>query len=138
LDINLGCPVYKVTKTGAGSAWLKHPEELYTYMRAFVMASHKPVSAKIRLGWDEKSINFKEVAIPFGEAGISLLTIHARTSKQHVYGRSQLRSLKDFGKSLSIPFASRATSSPPKSDGSDEKTGFFGHGGPGRLRQSAS
>jgi len=41
LDINLGCPVYKVTKTGAGSAWLKHPQELYAYMRTIVATSHK-------------------------------------------------------------------------------------------------
>jgi tRNA-dihydrouridine synthase B len=103
LDVNLGCPVYKVTKTGAGSAWLKHPEELYTYMRALVMASHKPVSAKIRLGWDEKSINFKEVASLLEKAGISLLTIHARTSKQQYTGEANYSLLKDFGKSLSIP-----------------------------------
>lgn len=103
LDINLGCPVYKVTKTGAGSAWLKHPQELYEYMRAVVMASHKPVSAKIRLGWDEKSVNFPEIASLLEKAGISLLTIHARTSKQMYMGEANYEPLKDFGKTLAIP-----------------------------------
>lgn len=103
LDINLGCPVYKVTKTGAGSAWLKHPQELYAYMRSVVAASHKPVSAKIRLGWDEKSINFAEVSDLLVKAGISFLTIHARTSKQMYMGEANFAPLKDFGKNLPIP-----------------------------------
>jgi nifR3 family TIM-barrel protein len=103
LDINLGCPVYKVTKTGAGSAWLKHPQELYSYMRTIVTTSHKPVSAKIRLGWDDKSINFAEVSDLLVKAGISFLTIHARTSKQMYMGEANYEPLKDFGRSLSIP-----------------------------------
>jgi tRNA-dihydrouridine synthase B len=103
LDINLGCPVYKVTKTGAGSAWLKHPQELYDYMRAVVIASHKPVSAKIRLGWDERSINFEEVADLLEKAGIAFLTIHARTSKQMYTGFADYAPLKGFGEKLSIP-----------------------------------
>jgi len=103
LDINLGCPVYKVTKTGAGSAWLKHPQELYSYMRTIVSASHKPVSAKIRLGWDEKSVNFVEVSDLLVKAGISFLTIHARTSKQMYMGEANYEPLKDFGKKLPIP-----------------------------------
>jgi tRNA-dihydrouridine synthase B len=103
LDINLGCPVYKVTKTGAGSAWLKHPQELYAYMRSVVAASHKPVSAKIRLGWDEKSINFAEVSDLLVKAGISFLTIHARMSKQMYMGEANYAPLKDFGKNLPIP-----------------------------------
>ena len=103
LDINLGCPVYKVTKTGAGSAWLKHPQELYAYMRTIVATSHKPVSAKIRLGWDDKSINFVEVADLLQEAGISLLTVHARTSKQMYMGEANYEPLTDFGEKIKIP-----------------------------------
>ena len=61
LDINIGCPVYKVTRTGAGSAWLKRPDELFEYLKAVVQASHKPVTVKIRLGWDQNSINVHEI-----------------------------------------------------------------------------
>ncbi|MCH4211107.1 MAG: tRNA-dihydrouridine synthase family protein, partial [Bacilli bacterium] len=76
LDVNLGCPVYKVTKTGAGSAMLKDPNTLYTYMREVVSSSHKPVSAKIRLGWDSQSINVREVASLLEKTGVSLISIH--------------------------------------------------------------
>jgi tRNA-dihydrouridine synthase B len=103
LDLNLGCPVYKVTKTGAGSAWLRNPTGLYEYAKAVVAASHKPVSAKIRLGWDSSSINFKEVANLLSDAGIQLLTIHARTSKQGYTGTADYEILRNFGKSLKIP-----------------------------------
>jgi hypothetical protein len=140
LDVNLGCPVYKVTKTGAGSAWLKHPEELYTYMRSIVVASHKPVSAKIRLGWDEKSINFKEVASLLEKAGISLLTIHARTSKQQYTGEADYSLLKGFWEEpFDPPLRLGRHLHPRESDGSDERDfGFVRHGRSRRVGQSAS
>jgi tRNA-dihydrouridine synthase B len=105
LDINLGCPVYKVVKTGAGSAWLKHPEELYDYMSAVVKASHKPVSAKIRLGWDERSINVFEISKLLESAGVSLLTVHARTSRQMYAGKANYEALRGLKKTLTIPLA---------------------------------
>lgn len=105
LDLNLGCPVYKVTKTGAGSAWLKNPAGLYEYAKAVVEASHKPVTAKIRLGWDSTSINFQETSRALVSAGVSLLTIHARTTKQGYAGTADYDLLRDFGKSLPVPLA---------------------------------
>jgi tRNA-dihydrouridine synthase B len=105
LDLNLGCPVYKVTKTGAGSAWLRNPTGLYEYTKAVVAASHKPVSAKIRLGWDSSSINFREIASVLVGAGVSLLTIHARTTKQGYTGTADYEILRNYGKSLPIPLA---------------------------------
>jgi nifR3 family TIM-barrel protein len=103
LDVNLGCPVYKVTKTGAGSAWLKRPEELYAYMRKIVSVSHKPVSAKIRLGWDENSLNVWEVAPALVEAGVSMITVHARSAKQGYTGAANYSFIKDLGSSLKVP-----------------------------------
>lgn len=103
LDINLGCPVHKVTKTGAGSAWLKEPEKLYDYMREVVKASHHPVSAKIRLGWDSSSINVREISSLLDKAGISLLTVHARTAVQGYSGFPDWEVIRDLGDSLSIP-----------------------------------
>lgn len=103
LDINLGCPVYKVTKTGSGSAWLKRPQELYDYMRAVVEASHKPVTAKIRLGWDENSINVYEVASLLEKAGISALAVHARTSKQGYMGAPDFEKIANLKDTMSIP-----------------------------------
>ncbi len=103
LDINLGCPVHKVTKTGAGSAWLKEPEKLYDYMREIVRTSHHPVSAKIRLGWDSSSINVREISSVLEKAGVSLLTVHARTAVQGYSGSPNWEAISNLGDSLSIP-----------------------------------
>lgn len=103
LDINLGCPVHKVVKTGAGSAWLKDPEALYSYMKAIVERSHRPVSAKIRLGWDEAHKNVWEVAKLLEQAGVSLLSVHARTSVQGYSGTPDWECIRGLGKALSIP-----------------------------------
>jgi len=103
LDLNLGCPVYKVIKTGAGSAWLKRPEELYDYVKAVVEASHKPVTAKIRLGWDEESINFEEICQLLEKAGVRAITIHSRTTKQGYTGHARPELLLGLGDRLSVP-----------------------------------
>ena len=103
LDINLGCPVHKVTKTGAGSAWLKEPEKLYDYMREIVRTSHHPVSAKIRIGWDSSSINVREISSVLEKAGVSLLTVHARTAVQGYSGSPNWEAISNLGDSLSIP-----------------------------------
>jgi nifR3 family TIM-barrel protein len=103
LDLNMGCPVYKVTKTGAGSAWLKRPEEMYAYARLIVQNSHKPVTAKIRLGWDENSINVDETTKLLEQAGIQAITVHCRTTKQGYAGLADYAQIRDLGKRLSVP-----------------------------------
>ncbi len=103
LDINLGCPVTKVVKTGAGSAWLKHPQALYEYMSGVVKASQKPVTAKIRLGWDEGSINVFEVASLLEKAGVQALTVHCRTRSQGYSGQADYRAIAGLKERLSIP-----------------------------------
>lgn len=104
LDINLGCPVFKVTKTGAGSAWLKDPVALEEYMKEICRVSTKPVSAKIRLGWDENSINVYEVAEALERAGVSFLTIHCRTKAQGYTGEADYHAISDMKKHIKIPF----------------------------------
>lgn len=103
LDLNFGCPVHKVTKTGAGSAFLKDTNRLYGYARAIVAASHKPVTAKIRLGYDLEHVNFRENAVALASAGVSLVTIHSRTTSELYAGTAHHEWLKDFGKELSVP-----------------------------------
>lgn len=103
LDLNFGCPVHKVTKTGAGSAFLKDTNRLYDYARAIVVASHKPVTAKIRLGYDLEHVNFRENAVALVSAGVSLVTIHSRTTSELYAGTAHHEWLKDFGKELSVP-----------------------------------
>ena len=103
LDINLGCPVPKVTKTGAGSAWLKRPEELFDTMQALVQFSIKPVTVKIRIGWDEQSINVEKIVDLLQKAGVSAITIHPRTRNQLYSGKADYERIKNIKKILKIP-----------------------------------
>ena len=103
LDVNLGCPVYKVTKTGAGSSWLKKPEELEEYMKRIVAASHKPVTAKIRLGWDENSINVFDVSKRLERAGVQAISVHCRTKAQGYAGTADYHAIEGLKEELSIP-----------------------------------
>lgn len=103
LDINLGCPVTKVVKTGAGSAWLKDLDRLKEYMQAVCAASSKPVSAKIRLGWDEENINVFQVSKLLEEAGVSFLTVHCRTRSQGYSGEADYDAIAGLKETLSIP-----------------------------------
>ena len=103
LDINLGCPMPKVTKTGAGSAWLTRPAELETMMRAVVTTSHKPVTAKIRIGYDEGHINVIEVVRRLESAGVAMIAIHTRTTKQIYQGLARHEVIKDLGQNMKVP-----------------------------------
>ena len=105
LDINLGCPVYKVTKTGAGSAWLRRPEELFEYLKGIRAVSKHPVTIKIRLGWDQENINVHEVVHLAELAGVQGITIHARTTKQLYAGTPQYELIRDIQKETNVPIA---------------------------------
>lgn len=103
LDINLGCPMPKVTKTGAGSAWLKRLEELFETMKAVVHASSKPVTAKIRIGWDTASINVFEVIQGLEKAGVAMIAVHARTTKQIYSGKPHYNLLTNLRQKMTVP-----------------------------------
>ena len=103
IDINLGCPVPKVTKTGAGSALLKDPEKLYKFMKKICDYSPLPVTAKIRLGWDEKSINFLENIAVLEKAGVKAIGLHARTTKQGYSGKANYEIIRDLQAKMSVP-----------------------------------
>lgn len=103
LDINLGCPVHKVVKTGAGSALLRDLDNLRTYMAGVVKISQKPVTAKIRLGWDERSINVFEVAKILESVGVKAVAVHCRTKEQGYSGQADYSKIAGLKESLSIP-----------------------------------
>src|SRR5574344_2165476 len=105
LDINLGCTVRKITSDGAGSALTKDVAKLEEIMTKIVACSSKPVTAKIRLGWDDKTINVFEVVKALEKAGVSMIGIHARTSKQMYDGKPDFEAIKNIRKSMSVPLA---------------------------------
>lgn len=82
IDINMGCPVPKVTKTGAGSSLLKTPDTIYRIVKALTEETGVPVSVKIRKGWDCDSINYLTTAQAAFDGGASALCMHARTRSQ--------------------------------------------------------
>ena len=102
-DVNMGCPVAKVTKTGAGSALLKDPVKCGEIIKAIKSVTNKPVSAKIRLGWDKNSINFLEVIDELEKAGIDLIAIHARTTKDLYIGTPKYELIRDLREKMSVP-----------------------------------
>ena len=104
-DVNMACPVNKVTKTGAGSALLKDSKKCGEIIRALKRVTNKPVTAKIRLGWDEKSVNFLEVIDELEKAGVDLIAIHARTTKDLYMGEPRYHLLKDLRKKMHVPLA---------------------------------
>ena len=102
-DVNMGCPVDKVTKTGAGSSLLKNPKLCGDIIRAIKSVTNKPVSAKIRLGWDNKSINYLEVIEELEKAGIDMIAIHARTTKDLYIGTPRYELIRDLRSKMHVP-----------------------------------
>ena len=95
LDLNCGCPVDKVTKDGSGSALLKNPEEMGKILYEMQKQVDIPITVKIRAGWDEESINAKEVTKIAEQAGASAIFIHGRTRKQGYKGPAIWDYIKD-------------------------------------------
>lgn len=103
LDFNAACPARKVTSKGDGAGLLKNPEKLNKLLKIIVQNTEKPVTVKIRLGWDEKSINAKEVAQCAEEAGIKALFVHGRSRTQGYSGNVNYKIIKSVKDSLKIP-----------------------------------
>jgi len=102
-DINLGCPAPKVTKTGAGSALLRDPKKLEEMFRVICKHSPIPVTAKIRLGWNEENINFKENISALQKAGIAAIGLHARTTRAGYAGKPRWDLVKNLRDEMSVP-----------------------------------
>ena len=102
-DINMGCPVNKVIKTGAGSALMKNPKLCGDIVRAMKESTNKPITVKIRLGFDDKHINFMDVINEVITAGASLIAIHPRTTKEMYSGKPHYDLIKDLRSKISVP-----------------------------------
>ncbi|MBC3886878.1 tRNA dihydrouridine synthase DusB [Acetobacterium paludosum] len=103
LDFNAGCPAPKITKNGEGSALLKTPELLFKVVKALAVASQKPLIVKTRIGWDDESINIREIAEGIEAAGAAALTIHGRTREAYYSGRANWNIIGEVKKNAGIP-----------------------------------
>jgi len=103
IDINCGCSVPKVLKTGSGAMLLQHPQKIHDIIKALVQAAPIPVTLKIRSGWDESSINFLEIAAVAGDAGASLITLHPRTRAGRFFGNADWEQIKKLKAECPLP-----------------------------------
>lgn len=103
IDINMGCPVPKVVKNGEGSALMKDPKLAYEVVKAVVSNSSKPVTVKIRSGFNDESRNAVEMAKVIEEAGASAVTVHGRTREQYYSGKADWGIIADVKSAVKIP-----------------------------------
>lgn len=103
LDLNMGCPAVKIIKNSEGSALMLQPERASEVMQTLVRYAEMPVTVKIRLGWDQNNINYLEIAKRAEQAGISAITLHARTRDQFYAGRADWQAIKTLKESVGIP-----------------------------------
>ena len=103
IDINFGCPAPKITGNGEGSAMMREPEKIGAVVRAVADATKLPVTAKIRSGWDETSVNAVEVARICADSGAQAIAVHARTRAQQYAGQADWRVIRDVKRAVSVP-----------------------------------
>lgn len=103
LDFNMGCPAPKVVKNGEGSALMRDPERAYAIMKAVRAAVKMPFTVKMRLGWDEETINVLEIAHMAEEAGVDAIAVHGRTRAQFYAGQADWEKIAEVKQAVSIP-----------------------------------
>ena len=103
IDINMGCPVKKVLKSGSGSYLLQDVEYLEKMVRSVVDNVSKPVTVKVRIGWDHKTINHIEIAKAAERGGASAICVHGRTKSDFYSGKVNLQAIKEVKENVKIP-----------------------------------
>ena len=103
IDINMGCPVPKVTKAGSGSKLMTTPDLAFEIVKNIVKAVTKPVSVKFRSGWDHSSKNAVEFAQLMEKAGASMIAVHGRTRTDMYSGNADLNIIKAVKEAVKIP-----------------------------------
>ncbi|MEA3429702.1 MAG: tRNA dihydrouridine synthase DusB [Nanoarchaeota archaeon] len=103
IDINFGCPMSNVLALKAGSYFIKHPEQIERVVKPVISNTNKPVTAKIRIGWDSQSLNHTKVAKILENLGINAIAVHARTKQQVYAGKANWTAIKQVKEKVNIP-----------------------------------
>ena len=104
IDINMGCPVNKVAiRSNAGSALMKTPEKIREIIREIVKVTKKPLTIKIRIGWDENDLTYLEVAKIAEEEGAAAISVHGRTRSQMYSGEANWDAIREVKQAVKIP-----------------------------------
>src|SRR5690606_24252267 len=103
IDINMGCPAKKVTGGYCGSALMREPDHALALIEAVVAAVPVPVTVKMRLGWDETTLNAPDIARRGENAGVRMVTVHGRTRCQFYQGRADWRAIAQVKQAVPIP-----------------------------------
>ena len=127
LDINMGCPVPKVVKNGEGSALMKDPKLVYEIVSSMVKAIEKPVTVKIRKGFDDDHVNAVEIARIIEEAGAAAVAVHGRTREQYYSGKADWDIIRQVKEAVSIPVIGNGdVTSPERAEELVRRTGCDG------------
>ncbi|MCM3703920.1 tRNA dihydrouridine synthase DusB [Paenibacillus macerans] len=103
IDINMGCPVPKVTKCDAGARWLLEPNKIFEMVSAVVTAVSKPVTVKMRIGWDSDHIYVVDNAKAVEAAGGKAVSVHGRTREQLYTGKADWSYIRQVKEAIAIP-----------------------------------